>query len=334
MSEIPKISIGITTYNRPEFLREAIVSVLNQSFHDFEIVVSNDYLAVPVTWENLKIAEDSRVRLVNQMINLGELKNMNFLLHAVRGEWFMWLADDDLIHPEFLSKAIEVIRGASSRKMAAVYSNYMAAEDPLGVFPEYVKQGEIKYFNKLEFIEEYSSRNVPLVGTYGLMRTAMLREIGGIIPLGNSFSPYSDNLIPLMLVKLGDIAWLEEKFVFLRTHSESLSCKSTDVSAFTSAEDDFLIYFNHILTSVEFGINSERIRAKMITWFAHNELAVILRDAELTLWQKISTFIRYQLKHHLSRLPPKYKVLHIAFVVSLLIRELLLNLRLRLRRAV
>jgi glycosyltransferase involved in cell wall biosynthesis len=334
MTASPKISIGITTYDRPEFLREAIDSILNQSFRDFEIIVSNDYLDVPVTWDSLGLMEDARVRLVNQTVNLGELRNMNFLLHAARAEWFIWLADDDLLHPEFFLNAIKVINNQSSKKISAVYSNYFAAETPLGIFPEHISKTKLRYFNTIEFTGAYLSRKLPLVGTYGLMRTIFLKEIGGMNRLGNSFSPYSDNLIPLMLVNFGSIAWYEERFVFLRTHSESLSCKSTDVSAFTSAEDDFLMYLNRMFSSVESGFKSERFISTLIAWFASNELAVISRNTELTAWQKISKFMRYQLQHHLPRLSMKYKIFHVGYVVSLVVRYALISLRLRVRGAI
>lgn len=331
MSEMPKISIGITTYNRPAFLREAIESILNQSFGNFEIIVSNDYLDVPVTWDSLGLVMDSRVRLVNQSFNLGELKNMNFLLEAARGDWFIWLADDDLMHPEFFSNALKVIEASSLKTLSAVYSNYLAAENPLGVFPEEIVQPKLKYLDALDFIERYSSRSLPLVGVYGLMRTDFLREIGGMINLGNSFSPYSDNLIPLMLAKFGDIAWFEARFVFLRTHSESLSCKSSDISAFTTAETDFMRHLNLMLSTMNFNVNCHQVRANMIAWFAHNEFAVILRDPKLTVTQKISNFLYHQYEHHLPRLALRYKFRHIKYVLSLVLRERVLALRLKFR---
>ena len=39
--------------------------------------------------------------------NIGEIKSMNFMLSKVKTEWFSWLADDDILHPQFISKFID-----------------------------------------------------------------------------------------------------------------------------------------------------------------------------------------------------------------------------------
>ena len=43
---MPKVSVNIATYKRAEFLRLAILSVVNQTFQDFEIVVVDDRLGI------------------------------------------------------------------------------------------------------------------------------------------------------------------------------------------------------------------------------------------------------------------------------------------------
>lgn len=331
MNHSPKISIGITTYNRPEFLREAVASVLQQSFQDFELIISNDYLPAPVTWDSLCMESDVRIRIVNQPVNLGEVKNMNFLLKEARGDWFVWLADDDLLHPEFLSLANRAISDSRRLDLAGFFPNFVSAASPSGLFPAGLKGAECEFYDVSRFLQDYSSRKITLVGTYGLLRTDLLLQIGGVIRLGNSFGPYSDNLVPMMLVGQGSLAWLDEPLVFLRTHPESLSCKSTDLSAFTSAEDDFLEYLGPICADEQAVGNSQQITANMIKWFAHNELAVLSRDGELKLSQVIGQFFGYQLQHHLPRLSMKYKLGHIAYVLSLAGSQLLLKLRLRLR---
>jgi glycosyltransferase involved in cell wall biosynthesis len=331
MTDSPKISIGITTYNRPEFLREAVASVVTQSFEDFELIISNDYLAVPVNWDSLGMESDARVRIVNQAVNLGEADNMNFLLGEAQGEWFVWLADDDLLHPEFLSIAQRAIAHYWDEMPAGFYPSFVAAVSPSGIFPGELRQAECKLYDAPHFLHNYSSRKIALVGTYGLLRTSLLRKFGGIMRLGNSFGPYCDNLLPMMLVGQGKLVCLDVPLVFLRTHPESMSCMSTELSAFTSAEDDFLDYLGSICADGRSRIDSQKITANMIKWFADNELAVLLRDRGLRLRQVFGRFFSYQVRYHLPRLSMKYKFGHVAYVISLAANRLTREIWLRMR---
>ena len=61
-----KITIGMTTYNRPEFLRQAVQSVLQQSYKNFELIISNDFIERAVILEDLGIEDDSRIKIINQ----------------------------------------------------------------------------------------------------------------------------------------------------------------------------------------------------------------------------------------------------------------------------
>lgn len=80
----PFFTIAITTYNRVDFLRETLKNLVNQPFFDFEIIIGNDYIPEPITSEIIGIY-DSRIKIINHKVNLGELENMNSLLLASKG---------------------------------------------------------------------------------------------------------------------------------------------------------------------------------------------------------------------------------------------------------
>ena len=76
-------------------LLECLYSILQQTFTDFEVIVGNDYVEEKINADILDI-DDSRINFVNHEINLGEIKNMNWLLDNASGKYFTWLADDEL----------------------------------------------------------------------------------------------------------------------------------------------------------------------------------------------------------------------------------------------
>ena len=155
------------------------------------------------------------------------------------------------------------------------------------------------------------------------MRTSALRQIGGIPHLGNSFGPYSDTLIPMLLVEYGEICWLDEALVFFRAHSESLSNKSTQFSAFTSAEVDFLAKLSHVCQKGSFNAIQGKVIANMVRWFSAFEWAVLERNPNLNIFKLTVKFIQYQIKVNFPRLSLRYKILQIAFLTNFIFKSII-----------
>lgn len=326
-----KITVGMTTYNRPEFLKEAVCSVMQQTYRNFELIISNDYVETPVTIESLGIEGDTRIQIVNQDPNLGEIKNMNYLLDNAQGEWFVWLGDDDLFHPEFLMRAYQAIISNASSNIVGFFSHYRAASNPDGVFPQQLKGSKELYCDAPNFLMGYSSRKIALIGCYGIVQTAALRAVGGMHRLGNSFGPYSDTLVPILLLERGSLCWLNEDMIFLRTHSESLSCKSAEFSAYTTAEDDFLKSIDRVCSSKLVNIGAGKIIANMVRWFSADEWAVLHRDTSLGKFALFRKYIKYQISVNLPRLSIQNKITHIFFLFYFLGVRLLVALYRTLR---
>ena len=146
------------------------------------------------------------------------------------------------------------------------------------------------------------------------MRKEYLQKMGGMLQLGNSFSPYSDTLVPIMLTEYGNICWLNQPLVFLRTHNDSLSCKSVDFSAYTSASDDFLNHLNDTLRAANLDHKSMLLFSNMIKWFSVDELAVISRDPSLSIYLKLKKFISNQFKIYTFKLSGFYLFKHVFFI--------------------
>ena len=107
--DTPLFTIGIPTYNRPELLLQAIASALNQSYPNVEVVVSDN--ASDADIESLVSAVgDSRIRVFRNASNLGSARNFVGLVEHARGEYFSWLQDDDLLHRDFVSRAVQQMK--------------------------------------------------------------------------------------------------------------------------------------------------------------------------------------------------------------------------------
>jgi len=99
-------SILIPSYNRPEELRRNISSILENTFVDYEIVISDDNS--PKKNEINKVISsfegESRIRFYSQSKNLKEPGNKNFLIQVAKGQFNIILGDDDTLVNNALSK--------------------------------------------------------------------------------------------------------------------------------------------------------------------------------------------------------------------------------------
>lgn len=98
-----KVSIGMPVYNDKSFLKEALDSILSQTYTNFELIISDDFSTDGSTDTCIEYAEkDKRIRYIRQVKNIGISKNMEFLLKEAVGEYFMWAANDDLWNEDFV----------------------------------------------------------------------------------------------------------------------------------------------------------------------------------------------------------------------------------------
>jgi glycosyltransferase involved in cell wall biosynthesis len=99
----PKVSIGMPVYNGEKYIREALDSLLAQTFTDFELIISDNASTDRTEAICLEYAKnDSRIRYVRQDENKGMDANSKFVLDEARGEYFMWAAHDDVRSPDFI----------------------------------------------------------------------------------------------------------------------------------------------------------------------------------------------------------------------------------------
>lgn len=105
---VPKVSIGIPTYNRVETLREAIQSVLIQTFHNFELIVS-DNASTDDTQKLVKSFKDSRICYIRNKDNIGMKENFNQCLGMFRGAYCAFLGSDDYWLPGFLENLTKTL---------------------------------------------------------------------------------------------------------------------------------------------------------------------------------------------------------------------------------
>jgi len=104
---LPKISVILPVYNSEKYLGEAIASILNQSFSDFELIILNDG-STDNSKNVIESFNDKRIVLVDQS-NLGLAATLNRGIMMARGELIARQDNDDVSLPDRLEKQIEFL---------------------------------------------------------------------------------------------------------------------------------------------------------------------------------------------------------------------------------
>lgn len=103
------ITIGIPSYNRPLTLKRTLDSIINQTYINLEILISDNCStdAEVDILINDYCRKDSRISFVKQEKNLGASGNFYYLLKNATGKYFMWLADDDFISNDYIEEIMK-----------------------------------------------------------------------------------------------------------------------------------------------------------------------------------------------------------------------------------
>lgn len=149
----PIVTVLMSVYNGERFLKEAIESILNQTFTDFEFLIIND----GSTDESVKIIEsfeDSRIKLVNNEKNLKLIASLNKGIAIARGKYIARMDSDDISIPERLQKEVEFLETHEDYGLVGTYYTVIDGEGK--------EQYNVSYPSSNELIKLFLSLNCPL----------------------------------------------------------------------------------------------------------------------------------------------------------------------------
>jgi len=101
----PQVTVLMAVYNGKRYLREAVDSILGQTFTDFEFIIINDS-STDTSRDILSTYSDSRIRLVENEQNIGLTKSLNRGLSLARGEYVARMDADDRSHSARIQKQV------------------------------------------------------------------------------------------------------------------------------------------------------------------------------------------------------------------------------------
>ncbi len=106
---MPRVSALMPVYKTPEpYLREAIESILNQTFTDFEFLILDD-CPTDSRKDIVRSYQDKRIKYIANKTNLGISESRNKLIDMAKGEYLAVIDHDDISVPDRLEKEVEYL---------------------------------------------------------------------------------------------------------------------------------------------------------------------------------------------------------------------------------
>jgi glycosyltransferase involved in cell wall biosynthesis len=214
MSPFPTVTVLMAVYNGQRYLRDAVNSVLSQTFKDFEFIIIDDGSTdeCPKLLASYARA-DQRIRLITRP-NKGLTKSLNEGLQLARGEFVARMDADDVCFPERLERQVMYLRDHPNVCMVGSRVEFI---DPDGLAIN-VKPGMMMTHQDID--AALLTKGWPIVHPAVMMRTAAVRAIGGY---SETYLTNQDHDLFLRLAEHGKLANQQDVLLKYRQHFESIS---------------------------------------------------------------------------------------------------------------
>ena len=117
----PLVSIVTCVYNAGEYLRPSVLSIVNQTYRNLDIIIVDDGSTDDSLDTITDLLDDSRIRVFRQA-NAGRSVALNRALDLVQGEFYAIQDQDDISDPTRIQKQLEAM--LSRPELAAVFCGY------------------------------------------------------------------------------------------------------------------------------------------------------------------------------------------------------------------
>ncbi|WP_299247294.1 glycosyltransferase [uncultured Cytophaga sp.] len=192
MNNTPHISIITPVWNGLPLLQECIESVLNQSYTNWELLISDDG-STDASREYLRSLTDPRIRIFYQETNLGIFGNLNALFQEATGEYTQLLCQDDYFTSSQSLQSIHTYWEQAPADIAFVRFNYESVGKNLATIFKAGKVPGVIYPSQAALCF-FTSGNIPGNLSNISLRTSLIGQIGGFrldMPYAGDFEAWA-----------------------------------------------------------------------------------------------------------------------------------------------
>jgi glycosyltransferase involved in cell wall biosynthesis len=247
------VEVFIATYNRPNFILDTINSIVNQSYENIKVVISDnssDNLTSDLI-SSLKLPNN--VSYVRRFPSLDAIDHLNKILDEVSLPFFLMFHDDDFMKSDMINEQMKVMNNFPSAVCVGVNSLILVNGKISKKLFLVNFNSIIQSISKIDLINRYFSKNkiVPFCGY--LYRTSLVSNIRLNVNAGGK---YCDASFLISLYHNGEIFFLNKPLMVLRVH-EGQDSRSHSYKDYGKLINNFLREGNLLKSS--YVIRSARI---------------------------------------------------------------------------
>lgn len=259
-----KVSVLFPVYNTPEtFLRQALESVLHQSFTDFELIIINDASTTDVE-SIIKSYSDSRIKYYKNKHNLGISATRNLLIEKSSGEYLAIMDHDDISLPERFAREVEYLDTHPNVGVVSCWSKIIGS------------QATIKYPIDNSEIESQLLLDYCITHPAAMVRRSVLDNYH--IQYETQFSPAEDYALWCRLVGKTEFHNLPEVLFMYRDHPDNTSHRQAHKMA--KAAEAIRLFVRHDNPALWHLVSKQSITKTRIKLFNCIPLLTITRGSK------------------------------------------------------
>lgn len=249
------VTVIIPTIGRISYLKGAIDSVLNQSYKNIEIIISDNKSNISVR-DALSSYLDSRLRFVRREVRLDFISHINLCIREAEGTYLMILSDDDLISENFIESMVNEFDADPSVGIGLSPQIILSTSD---CELKKINSNQRRLIDGWDFIEKYflGGLEIPIYTFVSFFsRADLIREFGGFSEfISGSDGSHSDNYLLIKIAQKTNVVITESTFGY-RVYPESTGLQ-TPITKLYQAGVIFEKNINKILL-LRFGFFSKK----------------------------------------------------------------------------
>jgi glycosyltransferase involved in cell wall biosynthesis len=216
----PCVSIGLPVFNGENYLEDAVISILAQTYTNFELIISDNCSTDDTQDICQKLASmDSRIKYYRNDKNIGAPPNYNRTFELSKGDYFKWASHDDLLAPEYLHKCVNVLNEDPSIVLChSKTARINQLGELTGNYDHNMRIDSQKMHER--FRDLISIKHNPCWPIFGVFRRSILERT----PLHGNY-PSADSNLLAEIALYGRIFEIPEYLFFRRDHPQAYTRK-------------------------------------------------------------------------------------------------------------